>query len=85
LTEGIKNKRKVIMGNLDGKVAIVTGGGLGIGRAIAEGYVREGCRVVVTAARERGEIESFVSAWGNKKTLSILADVADHRVCENVI
>ena len=33
---------------LDGKVAIVTGAGSGMGRAIAHGYAREGARVVVS-------------------------------------
>jgi NAD(P)-dependent dehydrogenase (short-subunit alcohol dehydrogenase family) len=35
------------MGQLDGKVAIVTGGAQGIGRAIADGLGREGAQVVV--------------------------------------
>ena len=32
---------------LDGKVAIITGGGRGIGRALAEGYIQEGAKVVI--------------------------------------
>lgn len=36
------------MGRVDGKIAIVTGGGLGIGRATAEMLAKEGARVAVT-------------------------------------
>jgi NAD(P)-dependent dehydrogenase (short-subunit alcohol dehydrogenase family) len=36
-----------VSGSLDGKVAIVTGGALGIGRAIVQGLQREGATVVV--------------------------------------
>lgn len=50
------------MGELDGLVAIVTGAGRGIGRAIALEYVAQGARVVLTAARKRGEIEDVARA-----------------------
>jgi Short-chain alcohol dehydrogenase of unknown specificity len=49
--------------NLNGKVAIVTGGTKGIGRAIAEALVREGMNVCISARHEM-EIESAVSDMG---------------------
>ena len=45
------------MGKLADKVAIVTGGGRGIGRVITHAYLQEDTGVVVTAAQKKAEIE----------------------------
>jgi len=44
------------MGQLGGKVAVVTGAGRGVGRAVAEAFAAEGAAVGL-AARSRDEIE----------------------------
>ena len=59
------------MGQLDGKVAVVTGAAQGIGRAIADGLAREGARIVVVDL-ERADETAALFADG----VAITADVS---------
>ena len=71
---------------LANKVAVITGGGRGIGRAIALQFAKEGAAVAV-AARTKSEIESVVeqvrSVGG--RAAAVTADVADEAHCRRVI
>ena len=64
--------------NLDGRVALVTGGGRGIGRAIALGLAATGARVAVLA-RSPDEVQQTVNEIGqnNQIALGVPADVTD--------
>jgi NAD(P)-dependent dehydrogenase (short-subunit alcohol dehydrogenase family) len=71
---------------LEGKTAIVTGAGSGIGKAIALLYAKEGARVVVsdimetTAAETAGEIKS-----GGGVAIVVKADTGNADDCKNLV
>ncbi len=67
------------------RVAIVTGAGRGLGRAMALGLTRSGIRVVATAARERAEIEALTAEAGERMVLPVLADVTREADAERVV
>ncbi len=72
-------------GRLEGKVAIVTGGGRGLGRAMVLGLAAAGARVVATAAREAAEIEAVAAETVNDRVIPMIADVAREEDCARVV
>jgi NAD(P)-dependent dehydrogenase (short-subunit alcohol dehydrogenase family) len=66
-------------GALDGRVAIVTGGARGIGRAVSTGLAAAGAAVVVTsrAADACAELANEITASGGQAT-AIPGDVTNH-------
>ena len=64
---------------LRGRVAIVTGGSRGIGRATALGLAAEGCDVVIAARGEAGlaAAAAAIEAAGDGRVMTLAADMMD--------
>jgi NAD(P)-dependent dehydrogenase (short-subunit alcohol dehydrogenase family) len=70
--------------SLTGRTTIVTGGGRGIGRAIALAYARAGAQVLGTAARGLDEVQE-VAAQSEPRAgtvHAVRADVTSHSDCK---
>ncbi|MCA9511907.1 MAG: SDR family oxidoreductase [Myxococcota bacterium] len=74
------------MGNLDGRVAIVTGAGRGIGRGVALALAKEGADVAIaeldpaTAAAVADEVRAL-----GRRALALPGDIALLETCEEVV
>ena len=73
--------------DLRDRVAIVTGGGRGIGRAIALAYAGAGADVVISAARNLGEAEEVAALGGALPGTvhAVPADVTDDRDVDRLV
>ena len=71
-------------GTFDGKVAIVTGGGSGLGRAIALELGRLGASVAV-AGRRPEPLEETVALLGPGKGLAVPTDVRDPEAVDALV
>ena len=58
------------------QVVLVTGGGRGLGRSIAEAFLREGARVVVNYHQSREAAEHLAGAHAGR-AIAVKADVRD--------
>lgn len=62
---------------LQGKTAVITGGGTGIGLGIAQAFASEGCRVVIAGRREE-KLREAAEAFPNQPSLLYhVVDVTD--------
>jgi NAD(P)-dependent dehydrogenase (short-subunit alcohol dehydrogenase family) len=74
-------------GKLAKKVAIITGGDSGIGRAVAIVFAKEGANVAISYLKEHqdaNETKRFIEENGGK-CLLLAGDVGDEKTCQKLI
>jgi NAD(P)-dependent dehydrogenase (short-subunit alcohol dehydrogenase family) len=74
-------------GQLRGKVAVITGGDSGIGRAVAIAYAREGADVLISYLSEDSdaeEVQTYVEKAGQRAVL-VRGDVSKPQHCRDII
>ena len=74
-------------GKLKDKVAIVTGGDSGLGRACSIAYIKEGAKVVIVYLNETKDAEDtkeYIDKMGGECYL-IRGDITDHDTCKKIV
>jgi NAD(P)-dependent dehydrogenase (short-subunit alcohol dehydrogenase family) len=76
-----------VSGRVEGKVALVTGAGTGIGRAVCVRLAEEGAEVVVTSqtAANVEETRRLTSEAGGREALGLQLDVGDSAAVDRVV
>ena len=68
---------------LEGKTALITGGGSGIGRETARLFAEEGANVVITGRKEENLIEA--AGTGNGAISYLVSDVSNEEDCKAAV
>ncbi|MCL6459689.1 MAG: SDR family oxidoreductase [Gorillibacterium sp.] len=74
-------------GKLKGKVALITGGDSGIGRAVALAFAAEGARIAISYLNEQGDAEEtkrLVEVAGSE-CLLLPGDIGKENVCQDIV
>jgi NAD(P)-dependent dehydrogenase (short-subunit alcohol dehydrogenase family) len=74
-------------GRLGGKVAIITGGDSGIGRAVAVLFAREGADVAIVYREEHDDAEETAAAvrQEGRECLTIAGDIGSEEFCRSAV
>src|SRR5215213_6513629 len=74
-------------GKLRGKVALITGGDSGIGRAVAVVYAKEGADVAIVYLNEHSDAEETrrMVAKEDRRCLLIAGDIGDEAFCQRAV
>jgi NAD(P)-dependent dehydrogenase (short-subunit alcohol dehydrogenase family) len=73
---------------LNGKVALITGGDSGIGKAVAIAYAREGADVVISYLPQEEEDAQDTVKWvkqAGRKAVAVPGDIQDERHCTEMV
>ena len=74
-------------GRLKGKVALITGGDSGIGRAVAVAMAREGAKIAIAYLEEHKDADETVRlvAEEGSEAIKFAGDIGDEAFCEQVV
>jgi NAD(P)-dependent dehydrogenase (short-subunit alcohol dehydrogenase family) len=76
------------LGRLDGRVALITGGDSGIGRAVALAFAREGAEVAISYLPEEEDDARETRRWiedAGRRALTLPGDIQDESLCSQLV